>query len=345
MHKRAVQCHPGRGLPLLIGALLVVGASSADAADATVHIDIGIFSPSLTTVVADAGGFLEQSGITVTYHQVAGSVQQFGALRDGEYDLIFTSPDNVLHYRLNESNALGGTFDVQAVAGTNRGQNLSLIVQPGIESAQDLHGKTFAVDSPDSGFAYVLYEMLQRHGLERGEDYHIVEAGGSRGRLDALLAGQFDGTLLLSGLELRAEEQGLVIFEGAAEAIPSYLGGVIAGREAWLADNRDDVERLIQAYTQANEWIFDPLNRDAVIEMTMAGQGVSRSFAERVYDAQLSPSVGLILDHRITQDEFRTVLELRQKWGGFDDVHDLDMLQHHESGLYDTSYVRGAGKL
>lgn len=326
-------------LVLGIGAWWVWHQNRDSGEDAAARYDIGLFSPSFTTLVADAQGYLDEENVEVDYHSVDGSEQQFESLREGEYDLIMTAPDNVLEYRLNDDNELGGTFDVQAIAASNRGNNLSLMVQPEIETYEDLRGKTLAVDSPNSGFAYVLYQMMSNNGLELNEDYQIAEAGGSVDRETALINGDFDGTLLLSGQELVAEEQGMRVLDVAAESIPNYLGGVIAARESWLGDNRDGVERLLRAYQKANDWFFDPSNHEAAIQLLIDQTGASREAAEKTYEIQISPETGLVRDQMLTPDNLRVVLNLRQDWGGFDEPQDIDYLASPESGLYDTSYL------
>lgn len=340
----------GHAITILLAIIIILALGLAfwwvwyqnkgkDKNDEAASITIGVFAPSLTTMVADSQRFLEEEDVNVEYAQVTGSEQQFQALLDGEYDLILTSPDNVAHYRLNESNALGGAFDVQAVAGTNKGQGLSLVVQPDIENFEDLMGKTLAVDSPFSGFAYVMYQMLRNHGLEKDEDYQLTEAGGASDRYEALLNNEFAGTLLLSGSELRAEAAGKVILESAAETIPDYLGGVVAGRQSWMGENRDAVERLLSAYQKANDWIFDNANRDAAIALIVQESEVSEELAAQMYEVQTSAESGLIRDQQIGQDEFHTILKLRQDWGGFDDEQDIDTLAKPEGGLYDTTYL------
>lgn len=316
---------------------------NGDTAEETAaHFNVGVFAPSFTTLVADEQGYLKDENLTVDYPQVEGSEQQFESLRDGKYDLALTAPDNVLEYRLNASNALGGTFDAQAIAATNRGSNLSLVVRPDIETYEDLRGKTLAVDSPNSGFAYVLYQMMRNNGLERGEDYQIVEAGGALDRVGALVEGQFDGTLLLAGEEFAAQAQGMNILEAAADSIDNYLGGVIAARESWAGENRDAVERLLRAYQRANDWIFNPDNREAMIQLIMEQIEVDREAAERTYGLQIDPNLGLIRDQMVTPANIRTVLDMRQDWGGFSEQQDIDYLASPESGLYDMSYLEAS---
>lgn len=342
------QVRTTRLLPsLLAGVLLAVGLAPATAAARSACSDvspaslrIGTFSQSLTTLAADSEGFAAAQGLAVEYLQVTSSTGQFQDLRDGNYDLILTSPDNVVNYRLNESNALGGTFDPQIVAGANHGQNLSLVAQPGIESITDLRGKTLAVDSPSSGFAYIAYRMLREQGLERGSDYEVVPVGGTFQRYEAMLAGEVDAALLSGGFELRAEDAGFAILQAVQDVISPYMSSVLAGREAWLEGNCGAAVRLIRAYRNANRWVLDPANREDAIELLMGQPNMTRSLAERLYALQTTPGIGIIGDLEIDRKGLLANLDLRQEFDGFDEPQNLHYLASPASGLYDGSYRR-----
>lgn len=157
-------------------------------------------------MAAERLGFYRRYGLEVDYERVASSTQQFEFLRDGRYDAVQTSPDNVANYRDNGDNPLGGRIDVQGFMGMDYGLYLVLAARPEIGSAKDLRGRAVAVDAPESGFAYVLYEILARAGLHRGEDYSVVSMGGVSHRFDRLIAGDpsFEATLLSGGFETRA---------------------------------------------------------------------------------------------------------------------------------------------
>ena len=68
------------------------------------------------------------------------SPAQFRSLLDGELDVALTSPDNVLAYRFNPGNPLGGLADVRIVAAVDRGMGLGLYGRPGTTAA-DLVGR------------------------------------------------------------------------------------------------------------------------------------------------------------------------------------------------------------
>ena len=60
--------------------------------------------------------------------------------------------------------------DAIVVAGGDNGFN-HLFVQPDIARIADLRGRTLVADVANTGWSFVLYDILKRHGLSRG-DYH-----------------------------------------------------------------------------------------------------------------------------------------------------------------------------
>ena len=257
---------------------------------------IGVFSRSLPMLAAQSRGFFARENLSVSFLQVQSSTQQFQFLLDGRYDMVQTAADNVVNYRLNDSNPLGVRFDVQMFMGMDLGTGLSVVARPGITSVEDLRGKVLSVDAPDSGFAYVLYQILRAHGLERGTDYEVVQTGGVAARFQGLLAGQFDATLLSSGFELRAVALGYQQLASVTAVANPYLSSVGAARQSWMEQNRDAVVRFVRASHDASRWCTDPANREEAIALLMTQPNTSRALAEQLYDEQMSEETGLIPD-------------------------------------------------
>jgi ABC-type nitrate/sulfonate/bicarbonate transport system substrate-binding protein len=246
---------------VLLGTAIAPGAAAAqpDCADnSPASLAIGLFTPSVTTLAADSQGFAAEQGLNIQYLQVTSSTQQFRDLRDGNYDLILTSPDNVVDYRFNESNGLGETFDPQIAAGLAGDLSQKLYAQPGMDSFEDLRGGRLGVDSPRSGFAYLVYKMLREQGLERDVDYEVVPVGGVVQRVAAMLSGEVDATLISGAVEQRLVDAGFPALQAVQDVISPYLGLVVAGREAWLQENCGVAARLLRAYLDANTWALDP---------------------------------------------------------------------------------------
>ena len=91
---------------------------------------------------------------------------------------------------------------------------LSLAVLPEIKSFQDLKGKTLSVDAMTTGYAFVLFDLLKRNGLNK-DDYNVVRAGGVLARWEALKERKHDGTMLLAPFDLIAKANWLNILQYA----------------------------------------------------------------------------------------------------------------------------------
>lgn len=343
---------PCRRLPTILSVLLLValallapaqaGAAPADPPPAPATVRVGVFAQSIPAMAANSHGFYADAGLTVQYQQVGSSTQQFQALRDDQYDVVLTSPDNVANYRLNASNPLGATIDAQAFLGLDGGQNLRLVARPGIASPRDLAGKKLAVDAPNSGFAYVLYAIMQKYGLERDRDYTVVPVGGVFQRYNGLLAGDVDATLLSNGFETRAANAGYPQLDPVTAIANPYLGLVAAAKQSWLDRNAAVAQRFTNAYMRAVRWSFDPANREAALGLLMTQPGVDRGLAEQLYAIQLDPAIGNIRDGDIDRRGLLNVLELRARFNGFDSPQILPYLVSPASGLYTERFQRAA---
>ena len=344
------------GLSLLITMLtLALGAFPArdhHSRPAPATIRLGTFGQSLQTLVAEQQGFFAEQNLTVSVLVVTSSTQQFQLLRDGQYDLISTSPDNVVNYRLNPNNALASLIPAKVIAGTNYGSNLSLIGQPGMTALTDFRGRSMVLDSTVSGFAYVMYKMLKNVGLTKEVDYTVVPCGGTLQRLQALQGGRCGsnglvvtgGALMSGGFEFQAADAGFSTLQRLQDVqrLNPYLGGSVAAKEDWLAAHDDVAVRFLVALLKATEWALDPDNKEAVLHLLQAQPNTTRLAAERIYAVQVAPGVGLIPDLTIDRPGLRTVLELRAEFGGFEQPQNINRLSTPAGGLYDRSYLREA---
>lgn len=305
-------------------------------------IRMGVFYQSLPMMVAQELGYYEREGLEVEYQKVSSSIQQFEYLGDDRYDLIQTSPDNVANYRLNEGNPVGGRIASVGFMGMDYGMNLTLVVRPEIDEPAQLKGRRVSVDAPFSGFAYVLYKILRRAGLEREADYEVVPTGGVADRYTALLAGEFDGTLLSGGFETRAVSQGYRIVGSVYDIASPYVGVMACGRDEWLDGNAEDTIRFIRASHAATRWCFDPANRDDAIAMLTRLPNTDEVLAVQLYDVQLRDGVGVIRDLGIESAGIGNVLELRREFDGFETEPNVEALTASGGGLYDLRFLEEA---
>lgn len=286
-------------------------------------------------LVAEQRGFYENEDVEVEFGQVKSSTQQFEYLSDGRYDVVQTSPDNTANYRLNQNNPIGQKVEGQGFMGMDYGMLLIVVARPEFEQVSDLKGQTISVDATDSGFAYVIYKILANHGLNRDEDYSVVSTGGVYDRFIAMVQddADFAATLMSGGFETRAANQGFNLLDSVQDIADPYLGVWAAARSEWLEANQDLAVDFVTAYRKATDWVFDPDNRDACLEMLKAIPNTSEELAEQLYEIQLRPGVGNVPDAGIDPAAVRSVLALRQEYSGFEEEHDLDALVEPDSRL------------
>jgi ABC-type nitrate/sulfonate/bicarbonate transport system substrate-binding protein len=306
-------------------------------------VRLGFFSTNLPLQAAFAQGYFADENLTVTTQQVTTSIAMFKSIAANTMDIALTSADNPLNYRLNTNNLVNnnaGTLDVQMIFGDHLGLGLALVAQPG-STIESLRGKKCGVDAPDSGFAYVLYEMLRRNGLVRGTDYTVAPAGGTPIRLNALRAKTIDCTLLNADSVVRAKEEGFTVLATIDDVASLYLGGVGAARESWLHANPDVAIRFIRAYLRGVLWVENPDNRTAAIAL-LVNANTSAALAAKIYDAAVGEPTGIISDGKLDIRALRSVIRIRSAFDGFEQPQSVRFLASRASGLYDLRYYRQA---
>jgi ABC-type nitrate/sulfonate/bicarbonate transport system substrate-binding protein len=304
-----------------------------------VRLRLGSFSRSLTSQVARARGLYAAHGLQVQESAVASSPAQFQALLAGELDLVLTSPDNVITYRVNASNPLGARADVRILRAVDGGLGLSLLARADVRGLEALRGATVGVDVPASGFAYALYALLARPGLRPGADYTVVALGSTPRRAVALREGRCAATLLNAGHDVRAEATGARRVARVVDALGPYLGTVVAASGPWVDDHPDQVGAFLQAWSEATEAVLDPAATDDLLAVVGAGEDLPDASADAILATVRSPTEGVRRYPAVPLDALRTVVDLRAAAaGGFDPGVDVEALRHGGAGLVDARH-------
>ena len=197
------------------------------------------FVPPVSYLLADELGLLQ--GVEVVPTRTTSSAEQLRALLAGEQDVVVTAIDNLFEWTRAGA-------DLRLVAQIEASTPLGIHAGPDAKSLADLAGCRFAVDAPDNGFALIAKRLLWDAGVE----VEFVVVGGVRERLDALLDGSADATLLGPPFDKLAEQagfdpvvdvnsllpelpgQGLVVRAEILESeeLQRYLGALVRGVEA-----------------------------------------------------------------------------------------------------------------
>ncbi|HEX2539700.1 MAG TPA: ABC transporter substrate-binding protein [Caldimonas sp.] len=264
---------------------------------------------------AQAQGFFVRNGVDVKTVNTPNSTFQLTGLVKGDFEIAMTAVDNLIAYREGQGAPGVDGADLVAVMGGDSGF-LKLVAQPDIGTIAQLRGKEVSVDSLTTGYAFVLLEILARNGLVLDRDYKTVPAGGVMQRFEQLLAGRHAATMLISPFDVLAQAQGKRVLADASATLGSYQGLVAGVRRSWAQQNAGAVTGYIRGYREALDWLYEPRNRQAALDLFLRNVPNSTpQSASQAYDILLHPATGFERQARLNEAGVRTVVELRERYG------------------------------
>ena len=264
-------------------------------------------------VAIDKGFFLKE-GLKVTQDVTEGSKEQMRDIMAGKYQFASTAFDNIVAYTEGQGTDKFPDYDVVAIAGVHSGMN-TLVARPEIKKYSDLKGKVVAVDSPTSGYATVLYQIVKdKAGLEKDKDYTTNSVGGTGARVKALKDGTGHVAMISSPNDMQLKDEGFTILGDAATEIGDFQGSAYAVRKSYAKSNPKEVEAFTRAMVAATDYVFS--DKAGTIETLKARiKGLSDSDAEKLY-ARLTGPGGLNKRASLNTKGVETVLKLRSLYGG-----------------------------
>jgi ABC-type nitrate/sulfonate/bicarbonate transport system substrate-binding protein len=272
---------------------------------------------NLPLYVAMRLGRFAAHALDVEVHYAVGSAQQVAGLARGEYELIQTAPDNVIAAHGNPAAfGLDHAARLVMVLGGSVGP-LSVYGRPSVNSLAALRDGTLGVDNPASGFALVACDLLTKAGLVLGRDFSFTVCGGTSARLDAVLRGAVDATLLYAPYDTQAEAAGCVRLVTSAARYAAYASLATAGLRSWVESHGDTLVRYIVPLLEALRWIHAPANAAAVRailcdEPALALDAATAEVAQRAF---VAPETGFGATALLEPAGLEQVIALRARYG------------------------------
>jgi len=261
-------------------------------------------------------GFFEKHDLAVEIQGTPDSVTQMTDFSLGKFDIAMTAIDNIVAYVEGQGQApIGPQPEFFGFMGVDTGF-LSLVAVPGITSIEDLRGKTVSVDALTTGYAFVLYEILRRNGLELDKgDYQLVSAGGMVQRWNGLREGRHHATLLSAPYNLIARNAGFSDLVRATDVIGPYQGNVAATRRSWAANNMGKIVSYVRAFRDSVTWLYEPLNRVEAIEILCRHlPQMPPEIAAASYPELLHPAHGFFKTCELDREGLKCALDLRNRY-------------------------------
>ena len=270
------------------------------------RLTIGQFSDS---AVLHAIRYLQldkECGLDLVTTRVPSSPSQFSALNDGHIDVAITSPDNVLLYATTDQQPLGHQLDVRMLRTIDRGLGLALFSRPEFTSVAELRGTEIGVDVVRSGFALLLFRMLERGGVSR-DQATFVELGATPKRLIAMKEGQASASILNAESRVAAQASSMREWLTSADISDNYLGTVLAVQAEFDSSVAKD---LVEIWTRATEWILESPEESVRSVLNAANEQLGTPG----YVALLrDPRFGLLLDPTVAREDLLELCRIRRE--------------------------------
>ena len=272
-------------------------------------------APNLPIYVALEKNYFTQAGLDVDMKTTPSSPYQAEALAKGEFDIAGTAFDNVVAYTEGQGAVKFDTPpDFFAFLGATQIE-LALIAAADKKSVADLNGASLALDAPGTGFAFVLYHMLEQGGVMPGS-YERAAVGATPQRWESVKAGAHAGTMTIEPFTSIARAQGFNVLDTSTRTLKDYQGGIFAARRSWAAENKSKVKSFICGYLDGLAWVLDPANEKEATEILLRNMPeIKPAVVGAVMKSLLAPTSGLTPKGEMTIEGIKTALTLRTRYG------------------------------
>ncbi len=298
-------------LPSLLWCIALFAALPAAAQTRLDMVGFGGAS-NLPVWVAQDRGLFAKEGLEVKFDRTPSSGALFRNLMAGKYQIASAAFDNVVAYVEGQAEQTIEGFDVVSFLGVHGGL-VSLMTRPEIKGFADLKGKSAAVDSPASGYALLMYRILDQKGLVKDRDYKVLAVGGTGERLAAMRAGRAAVSLISPPQDLEAAKLGFRTLGDATKSLGAYQGSVYNVRRAWAKDHERELVGFVRAIIAAHDVIY--VDKATAIEVLRAHlKELSAEDAAAVYAKMTGPG-GFARKAHINLRGAKVVLSVRSRYG------------------------------
>jgi len=214
------------------------------AARADKPVMIGVAGPAVSIIyayLAQDAGLWRKYGIDarVILFESGSTLAQVS--RAGEVSFAINSGPTVIAARTQ------GADSIMIAAAVNT-LPYSLITAKTITNWNQLKGKKVGISRFGSGTDTAIRLVLKKFGLDPMKDLVILQGGTQPSRLQAILAGALDGTLVSPPLDLTAKKQGLNILVNIAELGIPYPQTVIETTDRYNREHPQEVKNFLKGF-------------------------------------------------------------------------------------------------
>src|SRR5581483_5277140 len=118
-------------------------------------------------------------------------------------------------------------------------------------------------------------------------------------------------------LAIQAQNDGFKALSRSDEVLPKYTFIVLAVNKAWAQAHKEAVTRYLTAVSQAVDWLYNPANKQAAIDLLKEKGKFSDEVAAKTYQVYVEQGQGRILTKgaRIDPEGLKNSADILQSLG------------------------------
>ena len=266
--------------PAAAASATATAVAKATCAAKKVTIAVPVTPPNvvhLTPYVADAFGYFKDENLTVELIRFDGGVGSLRASASGAIDLAGTSSEPVI-------DAIANGADVKIVYSYAPNVDVTFAVGPNVKTMADLKGKKMGVQEA-GGFADVMTRIvLKKAGIDPKDVTFVTTT--TAGRVQALATGVTDTAVLhIDQVRTAAKANPQIhVLANMWDVLTDYQYAVYIVPTQTLKDDPSTTECLIRALMRANRAMYDPANRQKIIDLGVAQTKEDKDVVEATFD-------------------------------------------------------------
>ena len=226
----------------LLAALIIIAPISALADP----VMIGVAGPAVNLIyayLAQDAGLWRKYGVDARVILFESGATLAQVARAGEVSFAINSGPTTIASRTQGADSI-------IVAATVNTLPYSVIAAKGITTWNQLKGKRVGISRFGSGTDTAMRLVVKRYGLDPTKDLVILQGGTQPSRLQAVLAGSLDATLVSPPLDLTAKKQGLSILVNIADLGIPYPQLVIETTERYNREQPQVVKNFLKGFIE-----------------------------------------------------------------------------------------------
>ena len=303
-------------------ALSLGVAQSAQAQLTKINVGYSAISgDALPAWVAKDAGIFEKNGLDVQPVFFTGGTTAVMALVSADTPIAQLAGPAVVH------SVMAGS-DATLIAGGITSLNYYLQSRAEIKTPEQLKGGSVAISRFGSSSDFIARYALTKIGLTPGKDVTIVQIGSTTARVDAVLAGRVQATVVNPPASIIAQKRGMNTLADLPKLGLVYQHTAAATTKKYIRENRDIVRRYVKSQIEAVHRIYTDKESAIRALARFIGRTVERDVLEKTWENLLSEAV-LPRKQYPSIEGLKTILASEPK-----------AKSHNPEDYFDASFVR-----